>query len=83
MHKGFNSAMEAKIEVIFLIGKLTYLKRQLIKLEIEKSVIVHQKYNYDLKRISAKKEKLKNDIEDLEDDIAYLINKFQRYAKDV
>ena len=96
MHMEFDPAMEAIIEdqykrgavdlpayVIMLIGKLTYLERQHAKLEIEleeqeSSLRFHPD---ELKQISAKKEKLENDIEDLDDDIAYLIYKIQREAK--
>ena len=94
MHMEFDPAMEAIIEdqykrgdvdlpayVIMLIGKLTYLERQHAKLEVEESNLDPQKNDYDLKRISAKKEKLENDIEDLNDDIAYFIYKIQRDMK--
>lgn len=92
MHMEFDPKMEAIIEdqykrgvvdlparVIMLIGKLTYLERQHAKLEIEEDAIGHREE--DFKRIFAKKEKLENDIEDLDDDIAYLIYKIQRDAK--
>ena len=92
MHMEFDPKMEAIIEdqykrgvvdlparVIMLIGKLTYLERQHAKLEIEEDVVGHREE--DFKRISAKKEKLENDIEDLDDDIAYLIYKIQGDAK--
>ena len=88
MHMEFDPKMEAIIEdqykrgvvdlparVIMLIGKLTYLERQHAKLEIEEDVVGHREEEF--KRISAKKEKLENDIEDLDDDIAYLIYKIQ------
>ena len=96
MHMEFDPAMEAIIEeqykrgdvdlpayVIMLIGKLTYLERQHAKLEIELedregSLRFHPD---ELKQLSAKKEKLENDIEDLDDDIAHLIYKIQREAK--
>ena len=94
MHMEFDPTMEAIIEdqykrgdvdlpayVIMLIGKLTYLERQHAKLEVEESNLDPQKNDYDLKRISAKKEKLENDIEDLNDDIAYFIYKIQRDMK--
>jgi hypothetical protein len=96
MHMEFDPAMEAIIEdqykrgdvdlparVLMLIGKLTYLERQHAKLEMEESILDSQENDYDLQRIAAKKEKLENDIEDLDDDIAYLIYKIQgdtRYA---
>lgn len=76
--------------VIMLIGKLTYLERQHAKLEVEMELltlkgrgqtIFSQGYLDDLKQCSAKKEKLENDIEDLDEDIAYLIYKIQREAK--
>lgn len=92
MHMEFDPKMEAIIEdqykrgvvdlpayVIMLIGKLTYLERQHAKLEIEEDVLGHREE--DFKRISAKKEKLENDIEDLDEDIAYLIYKIQSEAK--
>ena len=92
MHMEFDPKMEAIIEdqykrgvvdlparVIMLIGKLTYLERQHAKLEIEEDVVGHREEEF--KRISAKKEKLENDIEDLDDDIAYLIYKIQGDAK--
>ena len=96
MHVKFDPAMEAIIEdqykrgdadlpayVLMLIGKLTYLERQHAKLEIELeerdgSLRFHPD---ELKQLSAKKEKLENDIEDLDEDIAYLIYKIQREAK--
>jgi chromosome segregation ATPase len=96
MHMEFDPAMEAIIEdqykrgvvdlparVIMLIGKLTYLERQHAKLEVELeeqegSLRFHPD---ELKQVSAKKEKLENDIEDLDEDIAYLIYKIQREAK--
>jgi hypothetical protein len=77
--------------VIMLIGKLTYLERQHAKLEIELEkltiqgrgqTIFPQGYLDELKQVSAKKEKLENDIEDLDDDIAYLIYKIQGEAPD-
>ena len=69
--------------VIMLIGKLTYLERQHAKLEIELedrdgSLRFHPN---ELKLVLAKKEKLENVIEDLDEDIAYLIYKIQREAK--
>jgi hypothetical protein len=76
--------------VIMLIGKLTYLERQHAKLEVEMEkltiqgrgqTIFPQGYLDDLKQCSTKKEKLENDIEDLDEDIAYLIYKIQREAK--
>jgi len=76
--------------VIMLIGKLTYLERQHAKLEVELEKLTIQgrgktlftlSYLEDLKECSAKKEKLENDIEDLDEDIAYLIYKIQREAK--
>ena len=92
MHMAFDPVMEAIIEdqykrgdvdlpayVIMLIGKLTYLERQHAKLEVEESALGHREE--DFKRISAKKEKLENDIEDLDEDIAYLIYKIQQEAK--
>jgi flagellar biosynthesis/type III secretory pathway chaperone len=94
MHMEFDPAMEAIIEdqynqgvvdlparVLMLIGKLTYLERQHAKLEVEENILDPQENEYDLQRIAAKKEKLENDIEDLDDDIAYLIYKIQREAK--
>ena len=94
MHMEFDPAMEAIIEdqykrgvvdlparVIMLIGKLTYLERQHAKLEVKESILDPQKNEYELKQISAKKEKLENDIEDLDEDIAYLIYKIQQEAK--
>ena len=96
MHMEFDPTMEAIIEdqykrgdvdlpayVIMLIGKLTYLERQHAKLEIELedrdgSLRFHPD---ELKLVSTKKEKLENDIEDLDEDIAYLIYKIQREAK--
>ena len=91
MHMEFDPKMEAIIEdqykrgvvdlparVIMLIGKLTYLERQHAKLEIEEDVVGHREEEF--KRISAKKEKLENDIEDLDDEIAKLIYKIQRDA---
>lgn len=96
MHMEFDPAMEAIIEdlykrgavdlpayVIMLIGKLTYLERQHAKLEIElEEQEGSQRFHPDeLKQISVKKEKLENDIEDLDEDIAYLIYKIQREAK--
>ena len=92
MHVEFDPAMEAIIEaqykrgdatfpeyVLMLIGKLTYLERQHAKLEVELeeqegSLRFHPD---ELKQMSAKKEKLENEIEDLDDDIAYLIYKTQ------
>ena len=92
MYTEFDPAMETIIEdqykrgdvdlpeyILMLIGKLTYLERQHAKLEIEESVLGHREE--DIKRISAKKEKLENDIEDLDEDISYLIYKIQREAK--
>ena len=76
--------------VIMLIGKLTYLERQHAKLELELEkltvqgrgqTIFPQGYLDNLKQLSTKKEKLENDIEDLDEDIAYLIYKIQREAK--
>ena len=96
MHMEFDPAMEAIIEdqykrgavdlpayVIMLIGKLTYLERQHAKLEIEMEELDGSlRFHPDeLKQLSAKKEKLENDIEDLDEDIAYLIYKIQREAK--
>ena len=96
MHMEFDPAMEAIIEdqykrgdvdlpayVIMLIGKLTYLERQHAKLELEikEQTLFPQDYPYNLKRSIAVKEKLENDIEDLDEDIAYLIYKIQREAK--
>ena len=96
MHVEFDPKMEAIIEdqykrgivdlpayVIMLIGKLTYLERQHAKLEIELAERERfpQDYPDDLKLVSTKKEKLENDIEDLNDDIAYLIYKIQREVK--
>ena len=93
----FDPAMEAIIEdqykrgvvdlparVLMLIGKLTYLERQHAKLEIEMeeqegSLRFHPD---ELKQLSTKKEKLENDIEDLDEDIAYLIYKIQGEAPD-
>jgi hypothetical protein len=96
MHMEFDPAMEAIIEdqykrgdvdlpayVIMLIGKLTYLERQHAKLEVEmEDQEGFLRFHPDeLKQVSAKKEKLENDIEDLDEDIAYLIYKIQREAK--
>lgn len=96
MHMEFDPAMEAIIEdqynrgvvdlparVLMLIGKLTYLERQHAKLELEikEQTLFPQDYPYNLKRSTAVKEKLENDIEDLDEDIAYLIYKIQREAK--
>lgn len=76
--------------VIMLIGKLTYLERQHAKLEVEIEKLTIQGrgktllmmgFLDNLKECSAKKEKLENDIEDLDEDIAYLIYKIQREAK--
>lgn len=76
--------------VIMLIGKLTYLERQHAKLEIElekltlqgrERTLLTMGFLDDLKQCSTKKEKLENDIEDLDEDIAYLIYKIQREAK--
>lgn len=76
--------------VIMLIGKLTYLERQHAKLEVELEKLMLQSRGQtlltmgfldDLKECSAKKEKFENDIEDLDEDIAYLIYKIQREAK--
>ena len=91
MHIEFDPKMEAIIEdqykrgvvdlparVIMLIGKLTYLERQHAKLEIVEDAIGHREE--DFKRISVQKEKLENDIEDLDDEIAKLIYKIQRDA---
>ena len=77
--------------VIMLIGKLTYLERQHAKLEVEmeewtrrvrasERTFLSQDYLDDLTRISAKKEKLENDIEVLDEDIAHLIYKIQGEA---
>ena len=96
MHMEFDPAMEAIIEdqykrgdvdlpayVIMLIGKLTYLERQHAKLEVELAERERfpQDYPDDLKLVSAKKEKLENDIEDLDEDIAYFIYKIQQDMK--
>lgn len=96
MHMEFDPAMEAIIEdqykrgvvdlparVLMLIGKLTYLERQHAKLEVElEDQECSLRFHPDeLKLMSAKKEKLENDIEDLDEDIAYLIYKIQREAK--
>lgn len=91
MHIEFDPTMEAIIEdqykrgvvdlparVIMLIGKLTYLERQHAKLEVEEDAVGHREE--DFKRISVQKEKLENDIEDLDDEIAKLIYKIQREA---
>lgn len=76
--------------VLMLIGKLTYLERQHAKLEIElekltlqgrERTLLTMGFLDDLKQCSTKKEKLENDIEDLNDDIAHLIYKIQREAK--
>ena len=76
--------------VIMLIGKLTYLERQHAKLELElekltlqgrDKTIFPQGYLDDLKECTAKKEKLENDIEDLDEELAYLIYQIQREAK--
>jgi hypothetical protein len=56
-----------------LIGKLTYLHRQHERLEIEDEVRGHREE--DSKQLSAKKQKLEYDIEDLEDDISYFIHR--------
>jgi peptidoglycan hydrolase CwlO-like protein len=93
MYREFDPDMESIIEnqykrgdvdlpayVIMLIGKLTYLERQHAKLEMEESILDPQENDYDLQRISAKKEKLENDIEDLDEEIAYLIYKIQGEA---
>jgi hypothetical protein len=97
MHMEFDPVMEAIIEdqykrgdtdlpayVLMLIGKLTYLERLHAKLEIEleERNTFPEDYPDDLKLVSAKKEKLENDIEDLGDDIAYLIYKIQGEAPD-
>lgn len=77
--------------VIMLIGKLTYLERQHAKLEIElekltlqgrERTLLTMGFLDDLKQCSTKKEKLENDIEDLNENIAYLIYKIQRETKD-
>lgn len=92
MHIEFDPTMEAIIEdqykrgdvdlpeyVLMLIGKLTYLERQHAKLEVEEDAVGHREE--DFKRISIQKEKLENDIEDLDDEIAKLIYKIQGEAK--
>ena len=92
MHYEFNPAMEAIITdqykrgvcdlpsyVIMLTGKLVYLERKHAKLEIQEEMCGHREEDY--KRISLEKEQLENEIDSLDEELAYLIFKIETDAK--